>query len=33
MRVVDYRGLAALDAVIGLGSFEKAAQALAISQP
>src|SRR5471032_2513036 len=33
MRVVDYRGLAALDAVIGLGSFEKAAQALMISQP
>ncbi len=33
MRQVDYRGLAALDAVIGHGSFEKAAAALAISQP
>lgn len=33
MKNVDYRGLAALDAVIGLGSFEKAANMLAISQP
>ncbi len=33
MRAIDYRALAALDAVIGHGSFEKAALALAISQP
>ncbi|MDC8756328.1 LysR family transcriptional regulator ArgP [Janthinobacterium fluminis] len=33
MRAIDYRALAALDAVIGHGSFEKAAAALAISQP
>ncbi|MET3134574.1 LysR family transcriptional regulator (chromosome initiation inhibitor) [Oxalobacteraceae bacterium GrIS 1.11] len=33
MKSVDYRGLAALDAVIGHGSFERAAAALAISQP
>lgn len=32
MRSVDYRGLAALDAVIGHGGFEKAAIALSISQ-
>jgi LysR family transcriptional regulator (chromosome initiation inhibitor) len=30
---MDYRGLAALDAVVGLGGFERAAAALAISQP
>lgn len=33
MKTIDYRGLAALDAVIGEGSFEKAAAMLAISQP
>ncbi len=33
MRAVDYRGLAALDAVITHGSFEKGALALSISQP
>ncbi|HAT33792.1 MAG TPA: transcriptional regulator ArgP [Janthinobacterium sp.] len=33
MTPVDYRGLAALDAVIGHGSFDRAAAALAISQP
>lgn len=30
---MDYRGLAALDAIINTGSFERAALALAISQP
>ena len=30
---LDYRGLAALDAIVGLGSFERAATALSISQP
>ena len=33
MKPVDYRGLAALDAVIEHGGFEKAAAALAITQP
>jgi LysR family transcriptional regulator (chromosome initiation inhibitor) len=33
MRSLDYRGLAALDAVIEQGSFERAATALSISQP
>ncbi len=33
MNPLDYRGLAALDAVIGEGSFEKAARLLSISQP
>ncbi|KAF3996802.1 LysR family transcriptional regulator ArgP [Glaciimonas immobilis] len=32
MKNVDYRGLAALDAVVGLGSFEKAALSLHVSQ-
>ena len=32
MSRVDYRGLAALDAVIEHGSFDKAAAALAITQ-
>lgn len=32
MKQVDYRGLAALDAVIDFGSFDKAATALAITQ-
>lgn len=33
MKNIDYRGLAALDAVISLGGFDKAAAALALSQP
>lgn len=33
MSNLDYRGLAALDAVVGQGSFERAAAALSISQP
>lgn len=33
MTSMDYRGLAALDAIVGLGSFERAALALSISQP
>ena len=33
MNAMDYRGLAALDAVIEQGSFERAATALSISQP
>ncbi|MES2741198.1 MAG: LysR family transcriptional regulator ArgP [Pseudomonadota bacterium] len=33
MKPLDYRGLAALDAVIGEGSFDKAARLLSISQP
>jgi LysR family transcriptional regulator (chromosome initiation inhibitor) len=33
MRSLDYRGLAALDAVIEQGSFERAAVALSLSQP
>ncbi|MFZ6874713.1 LysR family transcriptional regulator ArgP [Undibacterium sp. Di27W] len=33
MSTIDYRGLAALDAIIGTGSFERAALALSISQP
>jgi len=33
MSMLDYRGLAALDAVIEQGSFDRAAEALSISQP
>ncbi len=33
MSLIDYRGLAALDAVVGSGSFERAAAQLSISQP
>ncbi len=33
MSAIDYRGLAALDAVVGSGSFERAAVQLSISQP
>lgn len=32
MKQVDYRGLAALDAIIEYGNFDKAAAALAITQ-